>query len=74
MKVWIGQDHGSRLREEIAHDVSFGPADDRYYVKKPAENFGAQKTLAGTANPAGSDGFARIPDGALERVIESAEE
>ena len=71
MKVWIDQDLGSGLREEIAPDVSFGPADDRYYVEESAENFGAEKMFDSTANPAG---LARIPDGALERVIESAEE
>jgi hypothetical protein len=73
MKVWIDQDLGSGLREEIAPDVSFGP-DDGLYVKVSAENFGAEKMFDGTANPAGSDGIARIPDGAPERVIESAEE
>jgi hypothetical protein len=74
MKVWLGQDLGSRVREGIAPDVSFGPDDGLYYVEESAENFGAEKMLAGTANPAGSDGIARIPAGALERVIESAEE
>jgi hypothetical protein len=73
MKVWIDQDLGSGLREEIAPDVSFGP-DDGLYVKVSAENFGAEKMFDSTANPAGSDGIARIPDGAPERVIESAEE
>jgi ferredoxin len=69
MKVWIVQG----LREEIAPDVSFCPDDGLYYVEQSAENFGAEKMFDGTANPAGPDGIARIPDGALERVIESAE-
>ncbi len=74
MKVWIDQDLGSVLREEIAPDASFGPHDGLYYVKESAENFSAEKMFDGTADPAGSDGMAHIPDGALERVIESAEE
>lgn len=74
MKVWVGQDLGSGVREEIAHDVSFGPDDGLYHVEESAENFGVEKMFDGTANPAGSDGIARIPDGALEWVIESAEE
>ncbi len=74
MKVWIDQDLGSGLREEIAPDVFSGPHDGLYYVKESAENSGAEKLFDGTANPARSDGIARIPDGALERVIESAEE
>lgn len=72
MKVWINHDLGSGFREEIA--PSFGPDDGRYYIKESAENSGAEKMFDGTANPAGSDGIARIPAGALERVIESAEE
>ena len=74
MKVWINHDLGPGLREEIAADASFGPDDGRYYVKESAENSGAEKMFDGTAIPAGSDGIARIPAGALERVIESAEE
>ena len=37
MKVWIDQDLGSGLREEIAPDVSFAPDDGLYYVKESAE-------------------------------------
>ena len=43
-------------------------------MKESADNFGAEKLFDGTANPAGAEGMARIPDGGLERVIESAEE
>ena len=51
-----------------------GLDDGLYYVKESAENFGAEKLFDGAANPAGSEGMARIPDGGLERVIEAAEE
>ena len=76
MKVWIDQDlcTGDVLCEEIAPDVFFGMDDGLFYVKETASNFGAEKLFDGTANPAGAEGLARIPDGGLEDVIESAEE
>ena len=76
MKVWIDQDlcTGDGLCEEIAPDVFFGKDDGLFYVKESVDNFGADKLFDGEANPAGSEGMARIPDGGLERVIESAEE
>lgn len=57
MKVWINQDLGSDLREEIAPDASFGSDDGRYYVKESAENSGVEKMFDGTANPAGPDSW-----------------
>ena len=48
--------------------------DGLFYVKESASNFGADKLFDGSANPAGADGMARIPDGGLDRVIEAAEE
>jgi ferredoxin len=76
MKVWIDQDlcTGDGLCEEIAPDVFFGMDDGLFYVKETKDNFGADKLFDGSANPAGAEGMARIPDGGLERVIESAEE
>lgn len=76
MKVWIDQDlcTGDGLCEEIAPDVFFAMDDGLFYVKESEGNFGAEKLFDGTANPAGSDGMARIPDGSLESVIEAAEE
>jgi ferredoxin len=76
MKVWIDQDlcTGDGLCEEIAPDVFFGMDDGLFYVKESKDNFGAEKLFDGSANPAGAEGMARIPDGGLERVIESAEE
>ena len=61
MKVWIDQDlcTGDGLCAEAASE---------------ADNFGAEKLFDGVANPAGAEGMARIPDGGLDRVIESAEE
>jgi len=76
VKVWIDQDlcTGDGLCEELAPDVFFGMDDGLFYVKESADNFGDEKLFDGTANPAGAEGMARIPDGGLERVIESAEE
>ena len=76
MKVWIDQDlcTGDGLCEEIAPDVFFGMDDGLFYVKESAAHFGADRLFDGTANPAGSDGTARIPDGLLDSVIEAAEE
>jgi ferredoxin len=76
MKVWIDQDlcTGDGLCEEIAPEVFFGMDDGLFYVKESAENFGTEKLFDGAANPAGAEGMARIPDGGLESVIESAEE
>ncbi len=75
-KVWIDQDlcTGDGLCEEIAPDVFYGMDDGLYYVKETAGNFGEDKNFDGTANPAGAEGLARIPDGQLDSVIESAEE
>ena len=76
MKVWIDQDlcTGDGLCEEIASDVFFGLDDGLFYVKESEGNFGTEKLFDGTANPAGAEGMARIPDGGIERVIEAAEE
>jgi ferredoxin len=76
MKVWIDQDlcTGDGLCEEIAPAVFFGLDDGLYYVKESEGNFGTEKLFDGESNPAGSDGMARIPDDAIEGVIESAEE
>lgn len=76
MKVWIDQDlcTGDGLCEEIAPEVFFGQDDGLFYVKESESNFGTEKLFDGSANPAGAEGFARIPDGAVEQVIEAAEE
>ncbi|MDH3683750.1 MAG: ferredoxin [Acidimicrobiia bacterium] len=76
MKVWIDQDlcTGDGLCAEIAPDVFFGMDDGLYYVKESASNFGTEKLFDGVANQAGAEGTARIPDGGLDGVIESAEE
>ncbi len=76
MKVWIDQDlcTGDGLCEEIAPAVFFGLDDGLFYVKESAENFGTEKLFDGVANPASAQGQARIPEGGLEAVIESAEE
>jgi len=76
MKVWIDQDlcTGDGLCEELAPDVFYAMDDGLFYVKESADNFGTEKKFDGASNPAGADGMARIPDGGLERVIESAEE
>ena len=60
--------------EEIAPDVFFGRDDGLYYVKESEQNFGTEKLFDGEAHPAGAEGLARIPEGGLEGVIESAEE
>jgi len=66
MKVWIDQDlcTGDGLCED----------DGLFYVKETADNFGEEKLFDGDAHPAGAEGMARIPEGQLEAVIESAEE
>jgi len=76
MKVWIDQDlcTGDGLCEEIAPDVFFAMDDGLFYVKESAAAFGEEKLFDGDANPAGAEGTARITDGQLESVIESAEE
>ena len=76
MKVWIDQDlcTGDGLCEEIAPTVFFGQDDGLFYVQESAKNFGAEKRFDGNTNPAGAVGMARIPDGALDSVIEAAEE
>lgn len=76
VKVWIDQDlcTGDGLCAEIAPDVFFGMDDGLYYVKESVDNFGSEKLFDGEANPAGAEGMARVPEGGLERVIESAEE
>ena len=48
--------------------------DGLFYVKESAAAFGTEKLFDGKSNPAGAAGMARIPDGALESVIEAAEE
>ncbi len=75
MKVWIDQDlcTGDGLCEELAPDVFFGADDGLFYVKESAANFGVEKRFDGKANPASSDGMARIPESGLDRVVESAE-
>ena len=75
-KVWIDQDlcTGDGLCEEIAPDVFFGQDDGLFYVKESVENFGTERLFDGKTNPAGSEGMARIPEGAVERVIDAAEE
>ena len=76
MRVWIDQDlcTGDGLCEEIAPATFFGQDDGLFYVKESAEDFGHETLFDGKANPAGSDGMARIPEGGLEGVIEAAEE
>ncbi len=75
-KVWIDQDlcTGDGLCAEIAPDVFFGQDDGLYYVKEAASAFGEEKLFDGSANPGGVEGMARIPEGQLDGVIESAEE
>ncbi len=76
MKVWIDQDlcTGDGLCEEIAPAVFFGQDDGLFYVKESADNFGVETRFDGTNNPAGAEGQARIPEGGIDAVIESAEE
>jgi ferredoxin len=76
MKVWIDQDlcTGDGLCEELAPDVFFGKDDGLYYVKESPSQFGEEKLFDGEANPAGSEGMARVPDGQMDAVIEAAEE
>ena len=76
MKVWIDQDlcTGDGLCEEIAPAVFFGMDDGLFYVKEAKENFGEEKLFDGTANPAGAEGLARVPEKGIEAVIEAAEE
>jgi ferredoxin len=76
MRVWIDQDlcTGDGLCEEIAPDIFFGQDDGLFYVKESAAHFGEEKLFDGTANPAGSEGMARIPDSQVESAIEAAEE
>lgn len=76
MKVWIDQDlcTGDGLCEELAPDVFFGNDDGLFYVKEAEANFGEERLFDGVAHPAGAEGMARIPEGQLEAVIESAEE
>ena len=76
MKVWIDQDlcTGDGLCEEIAPDIFFGQDDGLFYVKESAAHFGEERRFDGVANPAGSDGQARIPEALIEAAIEAAEE
>jgi len=76
MKVWIDQDlcTGDGLCEEIAPAVFFGQDDGLFYVKESKDNFDEEKLFDGSNNPAGAEGMARVPDGLIESVIESAEE
>ena len=76
MKVWIDQDlcTGDGLCEEIVPAVFFSQDDGLYYVKESAENFGTETLFDGKANPSGAVGLARVPDSALESVIEAADE
>lgn len=76
MKVWIDQDlcTGDGLCEELAPDVFFGNDDGLFYVKEAEVHFGEERLFDGVANPASSEGMARIPDGQIEAVIEAAEE
>ena len=76
MKVWIDQDlcTGDGLCEEIAPATFFGQDDGLFYVKESAEHFGEEKLFDGKANPAGSEGMARVPDTTTRAVIETAEE
>ncbi len=76
VKVWIDQDlcTGDGLCAEIAPDIFYGKDDGLYYVKETAANFGEEKLFDGGDHPAGVEGMARIPDGGLDSVIESAEE
>jgi ferredoxin len=75
-KVWIDQDlcTGDGLCSEICPDVFFGMDDGLYYVKEESSHFGTTTMYDGKANPAGAQGMARVPDGLLDSVIESAEE
>ena len=76
IKVWIDQDlcTGDGLCARLPPMCSSAWMTGLYYVKEAAENFGTEKLFDGTNNPAGAEGMARVPDGGLERVIESAEE
>lgn len=76
MMVWIDQDlcTGDGLCEELAPAVFYAGDDGLFYVKETAGNFGADKRFDGTTYPSGSDGMARVPEGALDVVIEAAEE
>ena len=76
MKVWIDQDlcTGDGLCEEIAPDIFFAQDDGLFYVKESAAHFGEETRFDGVANPAGSDGQARIPEPLIEAAIEAAEE
>ncbi len=76
MKVWIDQDlcTGDGLCEEIAPETFFAQDDGLFYVKESVANFDQETLFDGKANPAGSEGMARIPEGGLEGVIDAAEE
>ena len=43
-------------------------------MKESAAHFGEETRFDGVANPAGSDGQARIPEPLIEAAIEAAEE
>ena len=67
MKVWIDQDlcTGDGLCEEIAPDVFTLLDDGLAYVKDTGKVI---------SDPGGAEGFANVPGGLDEAVIEAAEE
>jgi ferredoxin len=78
MKVWIDQDlcTGDGLCCEIAPDVFFMHTDGLAYVREDQKHFGAEVTTDASGEPRlkMAEGLARIPEGMLDDVIESAEE
>ena len=71
VKVWIDQDlcTGDGLCEEIAPDVFVLLDDGLAYVREGDRIFAASE-----GNPEGAEGLAKIPEGQLDLVVESAEE
>jgi len=80
LMVWIDQDlcTGDGICEEIAPDVFVGRDDGLWVVKEDAKYYGSDVVFDGVEGaghgPEGSRGVARVPDGLLEDVIESAQE
>ncbi len=74
MKVWIDQDlcTGDGLCTEIVPDVFIMRNDGLAYVKEGTKVFDGPTDSSD--NPAGSRGFAQVPNGQEEAVIEAADE
>jgi len=76
LMVWIDQDlcTGDGICEEITPDVFVGRDDGLWVVKEEAKHFGNTVVFDGEQAPDGARGLARVPDGLIDDVIESAEE